>query len=168
MAINNPTPSSSPGTPNGGHTPAGASSTGASATSPSGAGYAAGNRNTSADPAGTHERAALRERIDETGAHLRAAAGAASGAVTGASRAVRDELGQAAGALRDELNEAASSGRGAAEEARQVASAQLDEVLEKGRDMLASAEDLIREKPLAAFGVAFASGYLLARLTRRH
>lgn len=38
--------------------------------------------------------------------------------------------------------------------------------MDKGRDLLDSATDLIREKPLASFGVAFAAGWLIAKLAR--
>ena len=40
-------------------------------------------------------------------------------------------------------------------------------LLDQGKGMLTQAEDLIRSKPLASFGVAFAAGYLAAALTRR-
>lgn len=43
----------------------------------------------------------------------------------------------------------------------------LDAALAKGRELLATAEALIREKPLAALGIAFAAGFLLSRLGRR-
>ena len=38
--------------------------------------------------------------------------------------------------------------------------------MDKGKDLIDSAAELIREKPLAAFGVAFAAGWLISRLTR--
>jgi hypothetical protein len=37
---------------------------------------------------------------------------------------------------------------------------------EKGRDLLESASELIRERPLASFGVAFATGWVIAKLAR--
>ena len=41
-----------------------------------------------------------------------------------------------------------------------------DVLMEKGRDLIDSAADLIRERPLAAFGVAFAAGWIISRLGR--
>ena len=43
----------------------------------------------------------------------------------------------------------------------------MDALLDKGRDLLDSAAELIRERPLASFGVAFAAGWLVAALSRR-
>ena len=38
--------------------------------------------------------------------------------------------------------------------------------MEKGQDLVESAADLIRERPLASFGVAFAAGWIIAKLAR--
>jgi hypothetical protein len=38
--------------------------------------------------------------------------------------------------------------------------------MDKGRDLVDSAADLIRERPLASFGVAFAAGWIIAKLAR--
>ena len=37
---------------------------------------------------------------------------------------------------------------------------------DKGRDLIDSASELIRERPLAAFGVAFAAGWIISKLGR--
>jgi ElaB/YqjD/DUF883 family membrane-anchored ribosome-binding protein len=42
----------------------------------------------------------------------------------------------------------------------------MDALLDKGRDLVDSAAELIRERPLASFGVAFAAGWLIAKLGR--
>ncbi len=68
---------------------------------------------------------------------------------------------------KEHLKDAASAGCKAAVEARTAAGAEMDELLDKGRDMLCEAQGLIRKHPVAAFGVAFAAGWVLARLTRR-
>ena len=68
--------------------------------------------------------------------------------------AAKDNLGEAKDAI-------------AAGEARLEIDDKLQSLLDKGREMLGDAEQLIRDKPLPAFGVAFAAGYLLAALTRR-
>ena len=51
---------------------------------------------------------------------------------------------------------------------RRAASAgeQVDALMDKGRDLIDSAAELIRERPLAAFGVAFAAGWIISRLGR--
>ena len=43
---------------------------------------------------------------------------------------------------------------------------QMDALVDKGRDLVESAADLIRERPLASFGVAFAAGWIIAKLAR--
>ena len=55
----------------------------------------------------------------------------------------------------------------AASEARAELDEKLQGLIDQGKGMLTQAEDLIRSKPLASFGVAFAAGYLVAALTRR-
>ena len=37
---------------------------------------------------------------------------------------------------------------------------------DEARDLIDSAADLIRERPLASFGVAFAAGWIIAKLAR--
>lgn len=81
--------------------------------------------------------------------------------------AAKENLGDAKEALRSGVTEAIDAGAAAAREARLEIDDKLQGLLEKGREMLGDAEDLIRSKPLASFGVAFAAGYLLAALTRR-
>ena len=65
------------------------------------------------------------------------------------------------------VTEAIDAGAAAAREARLEIDDKLQSLLDKGREMLGDAEQLIRDRPLPAFGVAFAAGYLLAALTRR-
>lgn len=80
----------------------------------------------------------------------------------GASSDTSEHLQQA----REHLKEAASASQMAAAEAKSAATAEMDELLDKGRDVLCSAEALIRKHPVAAFGAAFAAGWLLSRLGR--
>jgi ElaB/YqjD/DUF883 family membrane-anchored ribosome-binding protein len=81
--------------------------------------------------------------------------------------AAKDNLGDAKEALKSGVTEAIDAGAAAAREARLELDDKLQGLMDKGREMLGDAEDLIRSKPLASFGVAFAAGYLLAALTRR-
>jgi ElaB/YqjD/DUF883 family membrane-anchored ribosome-binding protein len=43
---------------------------------------------------------------------------------------------------------------------------QVDALMDKGRDLIESASELIRERPLASFGIAFATGWVIAKLAR--
>jgi ElaB/YqjD/DUF883 family membrane-anchored ribosome-binding protein len=79
----------------------------------------------------------------------------------------KENLGEARDALKSGVNEALEAGAAAAQEARAELDEKLQGLLDQGRGMLNQAEDLIRSKPLASFGVAFAAGYLIAALTRR-
>jgi ElaB/YqjD/DUF883 family membrane-anchored ribosome-binding protein len=118
-------------------------------------------------PANTDHAAAARARLSEASAHLKTAVDLAGTSVRHAAEAAADELKVGREAVGDELGEAGKASKAAAHEAREVASEQVDAALSKGRDLVRSAEALIREKPLAAFGVAFAAGFLLSRLARR-
>ena len=53
------------------------------------------------------------------------------------------------------------AGLAAVEEGQAAAKEQYDVLLDKGRDLVDSAADLIRERPIAAFGTAFAAGWML-------
>lgn len=117
--------------------------------------------------ANTDHAAAARAKLGEAGAHLKSAANLAGTTARQAAEAAAGELKAGRESVREELGEAGKAGRAAAHEAREVAEEQLDAALSKGREFLNSAEALIREKPLAAFGVAFAAGFLLSRLARR-
>ena len=47
-----------------------------------------------------------------------------------------------------------------------AAKEQMDVLMDKSRDMIDSTADLIRERPLTAFGIAFAAGWVIAKLAR--
>ena len=72
-----------------------------------------------------------------------------------------------AGKIAGGLGVAALAGLAAAELGGDAAREQMDALMDKGRDLIDSASELIRERPLASFGVAFAAGWLVAALTRR-
>lgn len=115
----------------------------------------------------TDHAAAARARIGEAGARLKNAASLAGVTARHAAEAAAGELKVGRDAVKDELDEAGRASREAAQEASAVAREKVDVALSKGREFIASTEALIREKPLAAFGVAFAAGFLLSRLARR-
>lgn len=79
----------------------------------------------------------------------------------------KENLGEARDALKSGVAEAVDAGAAAAREAKAELDERLEGLLEQGKGLMTQAEDLIRSKPLASFGVAFAAGYLVAALTRR-
>ena len=108
----------------------------------------------------------LKDNLADAGAHLKAAAGAAGEALRGAGGAAGDELRLGRANVKAELADSALSGLAAAELSGEAAREQMDALMDKGRDLIDSAADLIRERPLASFGVAFAAGWIIAKLAR--
>ena len=100
----------------------------------------------------------LKEHLGEAGSHLKSAASAA-GAAT-------DELRIGKANVKAELSDTALSGLAAAEFGGAAAKEQVDALMDKGKDLVDSAAELIRERPLASFGVAFAAGWIIAKLAR--
>jgi ElaB/YqjD/DUF883 family membrane-anchored ribosome-binding protein len=109
---------------------------------------------------------ALKSNLSEAGAHLKSAASAASEALKGAAGSAGDELRLGKANVKAELADGALSGLAAAESGGEAAMEQVDVLMDKGRDLIESAADLIRERPLASFGVAFAAGWIIAKLAR--
>ena len=108
----------------------------------------------------------LKDNLADAGAHLKAAAGAAGEALRGATGAAGDELRLGRANVKAELADSALSGLAAAELSGEAAREQMDALMDKGRDLIESAAELIRERPLASFGVAFAAGWIIAKLAR--
>ena len=108
----------------------------------------------------------LKDNLADAGAHLKAAAGAAGEALRGAGGAAGDELRLGRATVKAELADSALSGLAAAESGGAAAKEQVDALMDKGRDLVDSAAELIRERPLASFGVAFAAGWIIAKLAR--
>ena len=109
----------------------------------------------------------MKENLPEAGSHLKAPAGAAGEATKGAGSAAGDELRLGRANVKAELADSALAGLAAAELGGDAAREQMDALMDKGRDLIDSASELIRERPLASFGVAFAAGWLVAALARR-
>jgi ElaB/YqjD/DUF883 family membrane-anchored ribosome-binding protein len=78
-----------------------------------------------------------------------------------------DHLGLARDHITVGVADAVSSGVDAAREAKAELDDKLEKLLDQGKDMVGQAEDLIRSRPWASFGAAFAAGYLIAKFTRR-
>jgi ElaB/YqjD/DUF883 family membrane-anchored ribosome-binding protein len=109
---------------------------------------------------------ALKTNLGEAGSHLKQAAAVAGDALKGAAGAAGEEMRLGKAQLKSELADGALAGLNAAEHLGGAAGEQVDALMEKGRDLIDSASELIRERPLAAFGVAFAAGWIIAKLAR--
>lgn len=108
----------------------------------------------------------LKDHLGEASSHLKTAASAAGVAIKGAAGAASDELRIGKASVRAELSDTALSGLAAAESGGAAAKEQVDALMDKGKDLIDSAAELIRERPLASFGVAFAAGWIIAKLGR--
>ncbi|TZF80612.1 hypothetical protein [Cognatilysobacter lacus] len=108
----------------------------------------------------------FRTNIGEAGSSLKQAAVDTGDALKNAAVAAGEELRVGKANLKADLADTALAGIAAAEVAGGAAREQVDALMDKGRDLVDSAAELIRERPLASFGVAFASGWLIAKLAR--
>jgi len=109
---------------------------------------------------------AMKQDLNEAGTHFKGAAVAAGDALKGAATAAGDEMRLGKAQMKAELADGTLSGISAAENMGAAGREQVDALLDKGRDLVDSAAELIRERPLASFGVAFAAGWLVAKLGR--
>jgi ElaB/YqjD/DUF883 family membrane-anchored ribosome-binding protein len=109
---------------------------------------------------------AVKTNLGDAGSHLKQAAVAAGGAVKQATGAAGDELRLGKAQVKSELADGAVAGLSAAEHLGGAAGEQVNALMDKGRDLIDSAAELIRERPLAAFGVAFAAGWIISKLGR--
>ncbi|SEL51193.1 hypothetical protein SAMN05428989_1814 [Pseudoxanthomonas sp. GM95] len=108
----------------------------------------------------------MKNNLGEVGEHLKSAASAASDAVRGAAGVATDELKLGKAQVKSELSDSALAGISAAEFGGEAAREQMDALMDKGRDLIDSAAELIRERPLASFGIALAAGWVIAKLGR--
>jgi ElaB/YqjD/DUF883 family membrane-anchored ribosome-binding protein len=123
------------------------------------------NRNGSTEVSGA-STSALRSNLSEAGTSLKQAAVDTGDALVNAAAAAGDELRVGKANIKADLADSALAGIAAAEVAGSAAREQVDELMEKGRDLVSSASEVIRERPLVSFGVAFATGWVLSKLTR--
>lgn len=108
----------------------------------------------------------MKDHLSEAGTHLKQAGREAGTAVKSAASAAGEELRLGKANVKANLADGAVAGLSAAEQAAAASREQMDVLMDKGRDLLDSAAELIRERPLAAFGVAFATGWVIAKLAR--
>lgn len=109
---------------------------------------------------------AMKSNLGEAGSHLKQAASAAGDAIRSAASAAGGEMKLGKAQVKAELADGALAGIAAGEQLGGAAGEQMDALMEKGRDLVDSAAELIRERPLAAFGVAFAAGWIISKLGR--
>lgn len=124
---------------------------------------ATNNRNGSTATAST---GAFTSNLSEAGTSLKQAAVDTGDALRNAAVAAGEELRVGKANLKADLADSAIASLAAAEVAGGAAREQVDVLMDKGRDLIDSASELIRERPLVSFGVAFATGWVLAKLAR--
>lgn len=108
----------------------------------------------------------LKSHLGEAGSHLKQAAHDSGEAIKGAASAAGDELKLGRAQIKSEMSDSALAGIAAAEQAGSAMREQTDELMDKGRDLFDSAAELIRERPIASFGAAFAAGWIISKLGR--
>ncbi len=108
----------------------------------------------------------MKNNLSEAGTHLKQAARDTGEAVRGAAGAAGEELRLGKANLKADLADTALASIAAAEQAGTAAGEQVDMLMERGRDLIESAAELVRERPLASFGVAFAAGWIISKLGR--
>ena len=128
----------------------------------------------SQNSAQSRQTRATQQDPDSAGAHLGAAsahlAKAADRVVEGvqvANVAARQALRNGIDESAPELRAAGEEARAAGQSARQSAEQQFAALGERSRDLAGRSGQFIRDRPLAAFGIAVAGGFLLSRLLRR-
>jgi ElaB/YqjD/DUF883 family membrane-anchored ribosome-binding protein len=92
--------------------------------------------------------------------------GNGNGGAQGQVAAAREKAALARDQLTVGVADAVDSGLEAARTAKAVLDQKLDGLIDSGKDVIDQAEELIRTRPWASFGAAFAAGYLIAKLTR--
>lgn len=124
--------------------------------------------NSTASTASTSSNATeeLKTNLNEAGSHLKDAATHTGEAIKGAATAAGEELRLGKAHLKHDLADTALAGIAAAENAGAAAKEQMDVIVDKSRDLLDSAADLVRERPLTAFAAAFAAGFVISKLAR--
>jgi ElaB/YqjD/DUF883 family membrane-anchored ribosome-binding protein len=108
----------------------------------------------------------IKSNLGEAGSHIKSAASQAGSAVKGAASAAGEEMRLGKAQVKSELADGALAGIAALEQAGAASREQMDALMDKGRDLVDSAAELIRERPIASFGVAFATGWIIAKLAR--
>ena len=92
---------------------------------------------------------------------------AASAAGTVVKNVAANAVSESRERVGEPLSDVRSAAAAAAERTGHAVSAEFDVIVDKGKELWRSTEELIRKRPVAAFGTAFAVGWLIAKLARR-
>lgn len=84
-----------------------------------------------------------------------------------AARSARAHIREASHQVGEGVRGARSEARAAVDDVKTAASESSQAALDKGAIYLEKAENLIRERPFTAFGVAFAAGWMISRVFKR-
>lgn len=90
---------------------------------------------------------AMKQDLSEAGSHFKGAAVAAGDALKGAAVAAGNEMRLGKAQMKAELADGTLSGISAAENMGAASREQMDVLMDKGRDLVDSAAELIRERP---------------------
>lgn len=109
---------------------------------------------------------AVKTNLSDAGTSIKQAAVDAGTSIKDAASAAGDHLRVAKATVKGDLADGALAGINALENIGGAAGEQMDVLMDKGRDLIESAAELVRERPLTSFGVAFAAGWIIAKLAR--
>lgn len=128
---------------------------------------ASGSTNAQSSSSDTSTAGSTTEHLKSAGEHLNEAARKAVGAIPNANAA-------ATKVLKDGYAEVAPDLAAAKREASEAGSAAVattekkwNEMVSQGKSALERSEQFVRDRPLAAVGIAIAGGFLLSKLIRR-
>ena len=124
-------------------------------------------RNGSSQPTATAQDPGTLSHLREAQEHLSAAAGKVAEGVAVANMAAAQALRDGVDDSGPELRAAGAAASRAGRSVWSAGEAQFDAVRAQSRVLLYRSTTFVRERPVAAFGIAVASGFLLSRLLRR-
>lgn len=116
------------------------------------------------DAANGSSTSSLKSNLSDAGGYIKQAATEAGSTIKSAASAAGSELKTGGTQVKSTLTDSASASKAAAGDAKAAAKEQADVLLEKGKEFVDVASDFIRERPIAAFGAAFAAGWLISKL----
>ena len=108
----------------------------------------------------------VKSNLGEAGSHLKQAAIDAGDTLRNVAGVAGEEMRLGKAHVKADLADGALAGLAAVEQAGAATGEHVDQLMEKGRDLIDSAASLLRERPLASFGMAFATGWIIAKLAR--
>jgi ElaB/YqjD/DUF883 family membrane-anchored ribosome-binding protein len=106
----------------------------------------------------------LTSHLGQAGTHFKQAAVHAGETIKAVGSRDSEEMRLGKANIVSALAEGALSGIAAVERTGAASREQLDVLMDKGRNVIEDASELIRERPLSALGMAAAAGWIIARL----